>query len=82
VIVPVGSLATKRVLGISRLDDCIGSRFELGDAFAVPLPHPSGASGWLNSPRNRTRLEAALSVLQKELIRAGVGPAEGRTKIR
>jgi uracil-DNA glycosylase len=82
VIVPVGSLATKRVLGISRLDDCIGSRFKLGDAFAVPLPHPSGASGWLNSPRNRTRLEAALSVLQKELIRAGVGPAEGRTKIR
>jgi uracil-DNA glycosylase len=68
VIVPVGGLAIKRVLGISRLD-CIGSRFELGEAVAVPLPHPSGASGWLNSPRNRFRLEAALSLLQEELGR-------------
>ena len=70
VIVPVGGLAIKRVLGMSRLA-CVGSRFELGDAVAVPLPHPSGASGWLNSPANRLRLEAALSLLQEELDRAG-----------
>ena len=70
VIVPVGGLAIKRVLGMSRLA-CVGSRFELGDAVAVPLPHPSGASGWLNSPANRLRLEAALSLLQEELHRAG-----------
>jgi uracil-DNA glycosylase len=77
VIVPVGGLAIKRVLGISRLDECIGSRFELGDAVVVPLPHPSGASGWLNWPRNRFRLETALSLLQEELGRIpGAGAAQ------
>ena len=57
-VVPVGGLAIKRVLGISGLAGCIGSRFELGDAVAVPLPHPSGASGWLNSLENRKCLGA------------------------
>ena len=66
-VVPVGGLAIKRVLGISGLADCIGSRFELGDAVAVPLPHPSGASGWLNSLENRKRLDDALAILMGEL---------------
>ena len=72
VIALVGGLAVKRLLGISRLDDCVGARFELGDAVAVPLPHPSGASGWLNSPANRSRLADALDILREELARAGV----------
>jgi uracil-DNA glycosylase len=67
VVVPVGGLAARRVLGIRRLDDCIGSRFELGDAVAVPLPHPSGASGWLNAPDNRLRLARALELLREEM---------------
>jgi uracil-DNA glycosylase family 4 len=71
VVVPVGGLATKRLLGIARLDDCIGSRFEFGETVAVPLPHPSGASGWLNHPRNRDRLARALEILHEELERAG-----------
>jgi uracil-DNA glycosylase len=66
-IVPVGGLAIRRVLGLTGLADCIGSRFELGDAVAVPLPHPSGASGWLNSSENRKRLEEALELLRAEL---------------
>jgi uracil-DNA glycosylase len=66
-VVPVGGLAIKRVLGVSGLAGCIGSRFELGDAIAVPLPHPSGASGWLNSLENRKRLEEALALLRAEL---------------
>ena len=66
-VVPVGGLAIKRLLGISGLARCIGSRFELGDAIAVPLPHPSGASGWLNSLENRKRLEEALALLAAEL---------------
>ena len=66
-VVPVGGLAIKRVLGISGLADCIGTRFELGEAVAVPLPHPSGASGWLNSLENRTRLQEALALLRAEL---------------
>jgi uracil-DNA glycosylase len=67
VLVPVGGLAIKRLLGISGLAACIGSKFELDDAVAVPLPHPSGASGWLNSPENRERLAAALSLLGEQL---------------
>lgn len=66
-VVPVGGLAIRHVLGISGLASCIGSRFELGDAVAVPLPHPSGASGWLNSLENRKRLEEALALLRREL---------------
>jgi uracil-DNA glycosylase len=77
VIVPVGGLAAKQLLGISRLDDCVGARFELGEAVAVPLPHPSGASGWLNSTANRLRLAGALDILSEELARAGV-LADGR----
>ena len=72
VIVPVGGLAARRLLGIKRLDDCIGSRFELAEAVAVPLPHPSGASGWLNSQTNRLRLEGAVEVLWAELRSASV----------
>jgi uracil-DNA glycosylase len=71
VVVPVGGLAARRVLGIRRLDDCVGSRFEFGDAVAVPLPHPSGASGWLNAAENRLRLARALELLRKELAPAG-----------
>jgi uracil-DNA glycosylase family 4 len=66
-VVPVGGLAIKRVLGISGLAGCIGSTFALGGATAVPLPHPSGASGWLNALENRTRLEDALELLRAEL---------------
>ena len=82
VIVPVGGLAAKRVLGVSRLEACIGSCFDLGDAVAVPLPHPSGASGWLNSQANRERLARALGVLRDELSRAGAWPADTRTRSR
>jgi uracil-DNA glycosylase len=71
VVVPVGVLAARRLLGIARLDDCVGRRFELGNAIAIPLPHPSGASGWLNSPSNRGRLERALEALRDELVRVG-----------
>ncbi len=80
VIIPVGGLAAKRLLGISRLDDCIGAAFDLGEAVAVPLPHPSGASGWLNSGQNRLRLAGALETLWAELSRAGAGRAARRTK--
>jgi uracil-DNA glycosylase len=66
-VVPVGGLAIKRVLGISGLTGCIGSRFDLGEVVAVPLPHPSGASGWLNSLENRKRLQEALELLRAEL---------------
>jgi uracil-DNA glycosylase family 4 len=68
-IVAVGGLATKRLLGVSRLDTCIGERFELGEAVVVPLPHPSGVSRWLNDPANRARVDHALEQVHAELAR-------------
>ena len=69
-LVPVGGLALGRLLGEKRLTECIGRRYELDGAAVLPLPHPSGASGWLNDPANRKRLDAALELLRTELGRA------------
>ncbi len=66
-VLPVGGLALRRLLGRPRLTECIGERFALGEAVAVPLPHPSGASGWLNDEANRRRLERALALVRAEL---------------
>lgn len=68
-LVPVGGVAIKRLLGIGSLD-CAGERIELEGAVAIPLPHPSGASGWLNDHGNRDRLDRALDLLKAELGRA------------
>ena len=66
-IVAVGGLAIKWLLGRSSLSDCVGSRFELGDAAVVPLPHPSGRNTWLNAPENRARLAEAIGLIHGEL---------------
>jgi uracil-DNA glycosylase len=68
-IVPVGGLAIRALLGRSGLADCIGKRFELEGAVAVPLPHPSGASGWLNAPANRELTARAAKLVRRELAR-------------
>ena len=66
-IVTVGGLALRRLLGERSLTGCVGARFELAGATVVPLPHPSGASGWLNHPANRVRLERALDYVESAL---------------
>jgi uracil-DNA glycosylase len=68
-IVTVGGLALRHLLGLPRLTACVGERFSREDAVVVPLPHPSGASGWLNSPANRERLAAATALVREELAR-------------
>lgn len=68
-IVTVGGIALARLLGERRLTDCVGERFELGGAAVVPLPHPSGASGWLNEAANRARLARALGLVRQALDR-------------
>ena len=70
-VLVVGVLATRRVLGGLRLTDRVGVPHAVGPAVAIPLPHPSGASAWLNSPENRHRLEEALRVVRRELDRLG-----------
>ena len=71
-IVTVGGLAARRLLGLKSVTECVGSRYELGDAVAIPLPHPSGASGWLNDPANRARVADAAGVIRDELTRLGL----------
>jgi uracil-DNA glycosylase len=68
-IVPVGGLAIRQLLGIRVLADCIGRTYELHGAVAVPLPHPSGASGWLNAPDNRALTAQAATLVRAELAR-------------
>ena len=72
-IVPVGGLAIRRLLGLSSLDASVGERFELGGAAAVPLPHPSGVSRWMNSPPNQERVQRAVGLIHAEL--RGLGTA-------
>jgi uracil-DNA glycosylase len=68
-VVTVGGLAARRLLGIGSVTECVGLRYELDHAVAIPLPHPSGASGWLNDPANRARVADAVALIKEELSR-------------
>ena len=68
-IVTVGGLAARRLLGLTSVSDFVGKSYMLGDAIAIPLPHPSGASGWLNDRANRARLGKALTHVRREVAR-------------
>jgi uracil-DNA glycosylase len=71
-IVPVGGLAARRLLGLKSVTECVGRRFEENGRAAIPLPHPSGASGWLNDPANRERVAGAARLIRRELARIGL----------
>jgi uracil-DNA glycosylase len=66
-VVTVGGLAARRLLGVKSVTECVGVRYELDGAVAVPLPHPSGASSWLNLPENRARLTQAVGLIRDVL---------------
>ena len=66
-IVTVGGLASRRLLGVRTMSETIGKSFVLDGAIVIPLPHPSGASGWLNEAQNRARLGKALTHIRREL---------------
>jgi len=68
-IVTVGGLALRSLLGRADLTAAIGSRFEYDGVPVVPLPHPSGASSWPNVPANKRRLARALELVHDELSR-------------
>lgn len=66
VILPVGLLAIRRLWGPGPLATIIGQSrrsAELANALVIPLPHPSGASRWLNQPANRALLDRAIGLL-------------------
>ena len=75
-IVTVGGLALRQLLGLPSLTPCVGEVYELQGTPVIPLPHPSGASGWLNVQANRERLATATALVRRELGRvpsAGAG---------
>ena len=68
-VLAVGGLSARRLLGVKSLAENIGRRYDLDGATAIPLPHPSGTSRWLNDPANRAELDRALGVVKEELRR-------------
>jgi len=78
-LILVGGLAHERFLPGRPLDTLVGRVFDLSGRevstrmrarpLLVPLPHPSGASRWLNAPENRALLDRALRRL-RPIVRA------------
>ena len=65
VILLVGTLAIERFWGRAPLSEVVGKKRIDGERVLIPLPHPSGASRWLNEPENRLRLRRALSLVSR-----------------
>ena len=75
-ILLVGGLAIERYLPGKPLADLIGRSVERDDRLLVPLPHPSGASRWLNVPEHKELLRAALALVRAEWERLVVPQLE------
>jgi uracil-DNA glycosylase len=68
VVLLVGTLAIDRLWGRTALSAAVGRSKrtpDLGGALLIPLPHPSGASRWLNDPANKARLDRALRLVAR-----------------
>ena len=65
VVLLVGTLAIERFWGKVPLSEIVGKSRVDGDRVLIPLPHPSGASRWLNDPENRKRLVRALGAVRR-----------------
>ena len=72
VIVPVGGLAVRQFLGPNKLAEVVGQWFHGDGYWIVPLPHPSGASLWLNRPENQERVTRALAHLRRLCEELGI----------
>ena len=83
-IIPVGRLAIDRFLESEPLDRLVGrvhhARLHGRAVTLIPLPHPSGASSWVNLPANRALLDRALDHLRLALSELGIG--HGRVTTR
>jgi uracil-DNA glycosylase len=80
VILLIGGLAIDRFWGSGKvpLEDCVGrSRVRDGVTY-IPLPHPSGASRWLNDPTHRELLRKGLAHVRRAARFALPEFADGR----
>ena len=66
-IISVGTLSSKTLLGIAELKDAVGRVHKLTRAGhtcdVIVLPHPSGRSTWTNKPENRALLLESLRLI-------------------
>jgi uracil-DNA glycosylase len=65
VVLLLGGLAIDRFWGKVPLDGCVGRSRVIDGVTYIPLPHPSGASRWLNDPAHRVLLEKALAHVRR-----------------
>ena len=76
VVIPVGRLAIDRFLDPQPLEQVVGRAHRVshagGTSIAIPLPHPSGASSWINAPEHRELVDRALALLRAELAELDV----------
>ena len=79
-VILVGRLAIETFLGKMRLAEAIGRSFELDERRWLPLPHPSGASTWLNRPHHQALLTRALALLRDSSLVEGTAAAPGATE--
>lgn len=85
-IIPVGRLAIDRFLDAAPLDRLVGrvhvARVRGRSITVIPLPHPSGASSWVNAAINRALLDRALDHLRRAFADLGVGIRGSRARRR
>ena len=78
IVLLVGTLAIERLWGRVPLEAAVGrSRREGGTTF-IPLPHPSGASRWLNDPGHQRLLRRAIAILRREAAGLDNAASAGR----
>ena len=79
-VILVGRLAIETFLGKVRLAEAIGKCFERDERQWLPLPHPSGASTWLNQQQHQVLLTQALELLRDSGLVAGSAATPGSTE--
>jgi uracil-DNA glycosylase len=65
VILLLGGLAIDRFWGRVQLEDAVGRVRTSEGVTYIPLPHPSGASRWLNDPAHRELLRKGLAHVRR-----------------
>jgi uracil-DNA glycosylase family 4 len=78
ILLLVGQLAIERFIGKVPLGVVVGTLRRDGSRVLIPLPHPSGASRWLNQPANRALLDRALRILRREVRALDIAGSAGR----
>jgi uracil-DNA glycosylase len=71
-VIAVGTLAAKQLVGIAELKESVGRTHRVtraGHTFdVVVLPHPSGRSTWTNKAENKALLQKSLRLIGRRMV--------------